>query len=88
MRLFNTATELDPNFAAAYGRAASCYAYSKGIGWFSGTAEEIVEVTRLVKRAVELGKDDAIALSASGWACACIVGDFEQGAALIDRALC
>jgi TolB-like protein len=87
LRLFNTATELDPNFAAAYGRAASCYAYSKGIGWFSGTAEEIDEVTRLVKLAVELGKDDAIALSASGWACAYIVGDFEQGAALIDRAL-
>jgi tetratricopeptide (TPR) repeat protein len=87
LRLFNTATELDPNFAAAYGRAASCYAYSKGIGWFSGTAEEIDEVTRLVKRAVELGKDDAIALSAGGWACAYIVGDFEQGAALIDRAL-
>src|SRR5213079_1849690 len=48
LRLFNTATELDPNFAAAYGRAASCYAYSKGIGWFSGTTEEIDEVTRLV----------------------------------------
>ncbi|WP_092090446.1 winged helix-turn-helix domain-containing tetratricopeptide repeat protein [Bradyrhizobium brasilense] len=87
LRLFNSATELDPDFAAAYGRAASCYAYSKGIGWFSGAAEEIVRVTLLARRAAELGKDDAIALSASGWAFAYIVGDFEQGTALIDRAL-
>ncbi|MGY4625818.1 winged helix-turn-helix domain-containing tetratricopeptide repeat protein [Bradyrhizobium sp. USDA 4486] len=87
LRLFNSAAELDPNFAAAYGRAASCYAYSKGIGWFSGTAEEILRVTMLARRALELGKDDAIALSASGWAFAYIVGDFEQGAALIERAL-
>ncbi|MGY4575471.1 TolB-like protein [Bradyrhizobium sp. USDA 3256] len=87
LRLFNSATELDPDFAAAYGRAASCYAYGKGIGWFSGAAEEIVRVTLLARRAAELGKDDAIALSASGWAFAYIVGDFEQGAALIDHAL-
>jgi hypothetical protein len=85
-RLFNSATELDPDFAAAYGRAA-CYAYGKGISWIPGTPGEIVEVTRLAKRAVELGKDDAIALTASGWALVYVVRDFEQGAALIDRAL-
>ena len=45
LRLFNSATELDPDFAVAYGRAASCYAYGKGIGWIPGTAGEIVEVT-------------------------------------------
>ncbi|RZN10797.1 hypothetical protein CWO91_11385 [Bradyrhizobium genosp. SA-3] len=87
LRLFNCATELDPDFAVAYGRAASCYAYGKGIGWFSGAAEEITEVIRLAKLAVQFGKDDAIALSASGWAFAYIVGDFDQGVALIDRAL-
>src|SRR6516225_7226899 len=29
LRLFNSATELDPEFASAYSRAASCYAYAK-----------------------------------------------------------
>src|SRR4029453_2297645 len=57
LRLFNRAIELDPDFAAAYGRAASCYVHAKGEGWVSVTANEIAEVTRLAQRAVELGKD-------------------------------
>jgi hypothetical protein len=42
-------------------------------------------VKRLARRAVELGKDDAIALAASGWALAFVVRDPGVGAALIDR---
>ncbi|APG08709.1 MULTISPECIES: adenylate/guanylate cyclase domain-containing protein [Bradyrhizobium] len=87
LRLFNSAIELDPDFASAYGRAASCHVYAKGEGWISNTANEIAEVTRLARRAVELGKDDAIALAASGWALAYVVRDLGVGAALIDRAL-
>ena len=87
LRLFNSAIELDPDFASAYGRAASCYVHAKGNGWISDTANEIAEVTRLAQRAVELGKDDAIALAASGYALAYVVRDLEVGAALIDRAL-
>jgi tetratricopeptide (TPR) repeat protein len=44
-------------------------------------------VTRLAQRAVELGKDDAIALAVSGWALAFAVRDLEVGAGLVDRAL-
>jgi len=44
-------------------------------------------VTRLAQRAVELGKDDAIAVAASGYALAYVVRDLGVGAALIDRAL-
>ena len=66
LRLFNSAIELDPDFASAYGRAAFCYVFAKINGWISDTANEIAEVTRLAQRAVELGKDDAIALAASG----------------------
>ncbi|UPT98991.1 hypothetical protein J4G48_0013475 [Bradyrhizobium barranii subsp. apii] len=87
LRLFNSAIELDPDFASAYGRAASCHVYAKGEGWISNTANEIAEVTRLARRAVELGKDDAITLAASGWALAYVVRDLGVGAALIDRAL-
>ena len=87
LRLFNSAIELDPDFASAYGRAAHCYAIAKANGWISVTANEIAEVTRLAQRAVELGKDDAIALAASGCALAYVVRDLEVGAGLIDRAL-
>jgi tetratricopeptide (TPR) repeat protein len=87
LRLFNSAIELDPDFASAYGRAATCYVRAKNNGWFSDTANEIAEVTRLAQRAVEVGKDDAIALAAGGFALAHIVRDLELGAGLIDRAL-
>jgi TolB-like protein len=87
LRLFNSAIELDPDFASAYGRAASCYVRAKVNGWISITPNEIAEVTRLAQQAVELGKDDAIALAASGYALAYVVRDLEVAPALIDRAL-
>ncbi|UWU94180.1 adenylate/guanylate cyclase domain-containing protein [Bradyrhizobium sp. CB1015] len=87
LSLFNSAIELDPDFASAYGRAAFCYAHGKTNGWTSNTTNQIAEVMRLARRAVELGKDDAIALAASGWALAYFVRDLGAGAALIDRAL-
>ena len=87
LRLFNSAIELDPDFASAYGRAAHCYAIARANGWISVTPNEIAEVTRLAQRAVELGKDDPIALAAGGWALAVVVRDLEVGAGLIDRAL-
>lgn len=87
LRLFNDATELDPDFASAYGRAAACYAYAIGNGWVSRTPNEIAEVTRLTRRAVELGKDDAIVIASSGWALSHFVHDLEAAAGLIERAL-
>ena len=87
LRLFNSAIELDPDFASAYGRAAHCYAIGRANGWISVTPNEIAEVTRLAQRAVELGKDDPIALAAGGWALTVVVRDLEVGAGLIDRAL-
>ena len=41
LRLFNNATELDPDFSSAYGRAASRYAFAKVNGWFSNTPDEL-----------------------------------------------
>lgn len=87
LHLFNSAIELDPDFATAYARAAFCYANAKAFGWISLTPEEVAEVSRLAQRAVELGRDDAIALADSGWALAYVVRDLDRGAALIDRAL-
>ena len=87
LRLFNSAIALDPDFASAYGRAAFCYVIAKSNGWISVTPSEIAEVTRLAQRAVELGKDDAIALASGGYALVVVVRDLEVGAGLVDRAL-
>jgi TolB-like protein/tetratricopeptide (TPR) repeat protein len=87
LRLFYRAIELDPNFASACGVAAWCYIWRKTQGWVADGAQETAEATRLARRAVELGKHDAIALSAGGYALAHIAGDLDGGAAFIERAL-
>lgn len=85
--LFYKAIELDPNFAAAYGMAARCYSQRKGGGWKTDRAQDIAETARLARRAGVLGWDDAFALCTAGIALAFVVGDVEDGAAFIDRAL-
>ncbi len=87
LRLFYGAIEFDPDFASAYSRAALCYAAAKAYGWISGSGNEIAEVTRLAQRAVELGRDDAMALAFGGWALAYVARDLERGAVFVDRAL-
>jgi len=87
LQLLYKAIELDPDFASAHGVAAWCYFWRMANGWMSNRVQEIAEVTRLVRRVAELGKDDAIALSFSGIALFYTTGDAETGAALIDRAL-
>jgi adenylate cyclase len=87
LRLFNSAIELDPDFALAYSHASHCYAHAKTNGWFSDTADEIAEASRLAQRALEHGKDDAGVLCGSGWALAFVVRDLGVGTGLVDRAL-
>jgi TolB-like protein len=85
LRLYYRAIELDPNFAWAYGAAAGCYAFRKA--WTSDSPREIGETARLARRAIELGKDDAEALSWAGFALAYVVGDLDNAATALDRAL-
>ena len=87
LRMFYRAIELDPDFALAYGMAAFCYCGRKQMSWVTDREQEIAETARLARRAVDLGKDDAAALSASGIALAFVVGDLDDGAAFIDQAL-
>ena len=49
--------------------------------------EEVAETARLVRRASELGKDDAVALNMAGTALAYVVGNLDHGTALIEQAL-
>ncbi len=87
LRLFYKAFELDPGFGSAYGMAAWCYIWRKLNGWVIDRTQETSEGARLARRAVEVGKDDPVALSRGGHALAWFVHDLDNGAAFIDRAL-
>jgi TolB-like protein len=62
LQLFYRAIDLDPGFASAHAMAAFCYQQHKSSGLMADVGQEIAEATRLAQRAVELGKDDAVAL--------------------------
>ena len=87
LRLFYKAIELDPDFASAHAMAAWCYTWRKINGWMTDRVKEVAEGARLARRAVELGKDDAVALSRGGHALGFLVGDLDSGVAFVDRAL-
>jgi tetratricopeptide (TPR) repeat protein len=87
LRLLYGAIALDPDFASAHGLVAFCYVWRKANAWMTDYLPETAEATRVARRAAELGRDDAVALSHAGQALAYIAGDLEGGDALIDRAL-
>jgi TolB-like protein len=84
---FQKAIELDPDYASAHAMAAWCYFWRKVNGWTTDRAQETAEGARLARRAVELGRDDAVALTRAGHALAHLAGDLDGGIALLDRAL-
>lgn len=87
LALFHKAMDFDPEFASACAMAAWCHFWRKINGWMSDRALETAEGARLARRAVELDKGDALALTRGGHALAHLAGDIEGGVALIDKAL-
>jgi tetratricopeptide (TPR) repeat protein len=87
LRLFGKATELDPDFAAAWGMAARCLSQRKASGWARDRMADVAEVRRLAWRAAELGAEDAVALAAAGLGLAYFAGDIDDGRALLERSL-
>ncbi len=85
--LFHKATELDPEFASAHAMAAWCIFWRKVNGWMTDPAQEIAEGVRLARLAIELGKDDAVALTRGGHALAHLAGELDGAIMLVDRAL-
>jgi tetratricopeptide (TPR) repeat protein len=81
------ALERDPDFTLAYAEAAFSYTTRKENGWIINREQETAEAARLAKRAVELGRDDAVALCFGAITLAYMIGDVEDGAAFIDKAL-
>ena len=84
---FYNAFERDPEFAAAYGMAAWCIFWRKLNGWMTDRAQEMEEGARLARRAVELGKNDAVALTRGGHALGHFGGELNGCIALVDKAL-
>jgi len=87
LRLFNKALEIDPDFALAYAWAAFCYVFRKLNRWMTDPQQEVAEAARLARRALELGRDEAVALSLGGFVLAYVISDLDDGAAFVDRAL-
>ena len=87
LTLFYKAIEFDPAYASAYGMAGWCHFWRKVNGWMEDErAREMAEGTRLARRAVELGKEDADRLRARRHVLAHLTGDLDGGIALLDRA--
>jgi len=87
LQLFYRASELDPDFAPAFGMAAFCYILRKVYGWMVDRGKELAEGTRVGRKAVGLGKDDAGALCKGGFALGYLAGDLDSGVVFLDRAL-
>lgn len=85
--LFYQAIERDPEFASAHAMAAWCHSLRKINRWTSNFEQETTEGRRLVRRAVELGQDDADALAASVHALVHLTRDLDGSIAVVDRAL-
>ena len=87
LRHFSQAIALDPDYASAYGMAARCYSARKVSGWVDDIGHETAEAARLAKKVAQIGRDDAVALYTGGMALAYCVGELDDGAAMIERAL-
>ena len=87
LRLSQAANVIDPEFAAAYAIGAYSYLQRKLFGWRSDAAQERVEARRLVKRAIELDKDDPTVLARAGQVISELMGEVEEGAVLVSRAI-
>lgn len=85
--LFHKAIALDPEFASAHAMAAWCHCWRKINGWMTDRSREFAEGIRLARLAVELGKDDAVALTRAGHTLAHLADDLDGAVALLDKAL-
>jgi len=86
-RLLYRAIQVDPDFSTPYGLAAALYTIRKAQGWVMDNASEEAEITRLASHVTVVGRDDALALSWTGFALVYVCREFDTGAALIDQAL-
>jgi TolB-like protein/Tfp pilus assembly protein PilF len=84
---FRKAIELDPEYASAYGMAAWSLFWRRLNGWSTDLKQDTVEGAKLARAAVDLGKNDAVALTRGGHALAHFARDLDTGIDFLDKAL-
>jgi adenylate cyclase len=87
LQLAQQAISLDHNFSAAYGLATACYAYRYQADGLDGDEQKILEGKQWALRAIELGNDDAFALTRAAHYFGLVLKDTDTADAIIDRAL-
>jgi adenylate cyclase len=87
IELTRAASAIDPQFALPYALAVFSYTQRKAFGWVANVADEISETRRLAARATELDRDDARVLAMAGFGLCYVVGEVEEGAVLLARAI-
>ena len=87
LNYFYRAIEIDPEYAIAHAMAARCINQRLATQPSIVGVEETNEAERLARRAADLGRNDAMALTMAGITLGFSVKDVRGGAALTDRAL-
>jgi TolB-like protein/class 3 adenylate cyclase len=84
--LFQKAIELDPEFALAHAVSAQWFATRKAWGWSDDLKGEAKIAAAHVKRALELGKGDALVLAYAGNVSIICLGEVDFGAECLQEA--
>jgi adenylate cyclase len=87
IELTRAASAIDPHFALPYALAAYSFTQRKAFGWSAELAQEVSETRRLARQAIELDKDDARVLTLAGFGLAYVVGEVEEAAVFLARAV-
>jgi TolB-like protein/class 3 adenylate cyclase len=87
IELTRAASAIDPQFALPYALAVFSFTQRKAFGWNTNIADEISETRRLAARAIELDRDDARVLAMAGFGFCYVVGEVEEAAVLLARAI-
>ena len=85
LRFARQAISLDPKFAAAYGVALACYSHRHDQNWIND--DDVAEGKKYVVRAVEVGADDAFALSWAAHFAGTILNDPRTNDTIADQAI-
>jgi tetratricopeptide (TPR) repeat protein len=84
---FSKAIELDHNFALAHASLCRIFNFRKQSRWMIDVAGESAAAVHHARRAIELGREDAVALAEGGFTLAYIAEELEVGADCIARSL-
>jgi len=87
LHLFTQATDLDPDFASAFGMMMWCYSHPISLGGIAPNAYDKGEVIRLRGLVERVGQEDGVALGQGAWAVAYVLRDLPSAQRMVERAL-